>query len=398
MNYKHWTLENKIKCFFSKREDSNLCSISFWVKTGTAWEKENETGIAHFLEHILFNKKESLDIFVESIGGDLNAGTSYDYTYFYITLPAERFKEGLEVISKIVLEPEITEQFVEKEKPIVLEEIVKTKDSPQESFAETFNAYLFGNTPYGNPILGYEESVKSFTKEAVERFYSETYLPESMVLSVAGNVEEEKIVESVNEIFTKFKGTSPGRKVSFEKPKREGSSFVFEHPNCEIPQILMGWLLPPCNRKDIYYEILDAVLSEGRSSLLYREIKEKNLAYAVFSNYSPMKFASCFTIGAITDKPKDCETAILESIREITEEDFELAKKKLLKSELFARESVQAEADSAGFAMTVPEDLDYHLKILDDIKSASFQEFKKVVSFLRKEPLVGILKGVGNGI
>ena len=118
----------------------------------------------------------------------------------------------------------------------------------------------------------------------------------------------------------------------------------------------------------------------------------------MFSNYSPMKFASCFTIGAITDKPKDCETAILESIREITEEDFELAKKKLLKSELFARESVQAEADSAGFAMTVPEDLDYHLKILDDIKSASFQEFKKVVSFLRKEPLVGILKGVGNGI
>ncbi|RUM45934.1 MAG: insulinase family protein [Desulfurobacterium sp.] len=392
-------LKNGVTVSVRERKDLNSVTVSVWIRAGASYESDMTRGIAHFLEHMMFNGSKNLpagaiDREVELLGGEINAATSYDYTYYYITLPYEHGRRALELISELVLNPLLSEEMVEKEKPIVLEEIARSKDNPQEIFAEEFMKKLYRKAPYRFPILGFEETVKEFTSEDLRSFYESLYTPERITVSIAGKVESEEIFSLAEELFGSFKRDSKVKEPKEEVAVTVAEEFTVTHPAVAVPNLLFGWRLPRASREDIYYEILDSLLSSGRSSLLYRRLKEKGLAYGVYSSYQNLLFGSNFYIVVITDRIEESRKALKETLKEvlsIPREEFEFAKEKLYKGEMFARESGEAEADAIGYALTVMRDKDYYEKFFSDLKEASYEEFLKRVEFLKEEPLIGLL-------
>ncbi len=393
-------LKNGLRYVIKERKDLNSTTVCIWIKTGTAYEEDNIRGIAHFLEHMMFNGSinmppGAIDREVEVMGGEINAATSYDYTYYYINVPYIHTKRAVELLGELVLNPLLSEEMVEKEKPIVLEEIARSKDNPQDVFYEKLMENLYENTPYQFPILGFEETVKTFNANQVRRFYEENYTPERMVLSVVGNCKIQEIEGTIKAVWENFTRTSKtNAQLPIEVIKNEYKEFTVHHPAVQLPQIVISWKLPPCSRDDVYYEILESFLSSGKSSFLYNRIREKGYAYSCYSNYQNLVLGSNFSIGATTENIESCLKEIRKSIEEvlsITEEEFEFAKRKLLKNEIFSRESGETEADNIGYAWAIIEDEDYYLKYIEDIKKAEFKTFLKKISFLSESPTVGIL-------
>jgi len=392
-------LGNGVKVVVKERRDLFSATVSVWVRAGAAYEKESERGIAHFLEHILFNGSENFpegeaDRIIEGAGGELNAATSYDYTYYYVNLPAHYWETALTVLSDLTLKPLIDKRHVEKEIPIVLEEIARSRDNPHEVFTEEFLRRLYRRAPYRFPILGFEETVRSFTPEKVRSFYERFYTPERLTVVVEGNIRSEKVLERVEELFGRLKRKESGFTPERERELSSKGEFVVKHPAVELPYVLLGWKLPPAGRHDVYYDILDSLLSLGRSSLFFRELREKGITFSASSNYQNLKFGANFTVAAVTEKPEETVEAILKLCRELPQigrEEFEVAKRKLYRVELFGREEGEAEADSLGFAVTVMDDIGYSTEFLKDLKEASLSNFCRAVEFLKEEPLVGFL-------
>jgi len=396
-----FVLSNGLRVYLKRRKDLNSISVNVWVKAGASYERDDNRGVAHFLEHVLFNesskyKRGEIDRIVEELGGEINAATSYDYTYYYINLPSSAGLRAVELLSQLVCHPVISDQVVEKEKPIVLEEISRSKDNPQEDFIEKFMEKLYKRAPYRYPILGFPQTVNSFTKETLTEFYTSLYSPERICVVVVGNFDTEKALKEVEDHFGSFK-----QKSSLELPNppleeefSTSGSFKLTHPAVSVPYVYLGWKLPPSSRDDIYYEILDSLLSSGRSSFLYRYLREKGLVYAAYSNYQNLLFGSNFTLLLITEKIDEALKELkklLAEVLSVSEEEFEFAKSKLFKEELFGRESGEAEAAAIGFASTVIEYEDYYFQFFNDLKAADYKEFLKRVEFLKEEPLIGLL-------
>jgi len=394
-------LPNGITCAVKERNDLNSITVSVWIRTGAAYENEKTRGIAHFLEHMMFNGTQNhppgyIDREVEFLGGEINAATSYDFTYYYITLPYQHSKKAIELISELVLHPLFSEEMLNKEKPIVLEEIARSKDNPQDVFIETFMEKLYREAPYRFPILGFENTVESFSVDDLRNFYETFYVPKRITVSIAGNVKATEILEEVEKRFGNLKRNSKCQEPKPEKEKEVSGYFEVKHKAVAVPNMIFGWRLPPASREDVYYEILDSLLSSGRSSILYQLLRETGVAYAAYSNYQNLILGSNFYIAVITDKLEESQKAVKEVINKvlsIKEEEFEFAKAKLLKGEIFGRESGEAEADAMGYALTVVKDPDYYEKFFEDLKSTDFKTFKEKVSFLLEEPLLGVLRG-----
>jgi len=392
-------LKDGIRVALECRKDLSSVTLNLWVKAGAAYENDENRGIAHFLEHVLFNGSEKygggeIDRIVEEMGGELNAATSYDYTYYYINLPAGRGERGVELLKELVLNPLLSEEAVEKEKPIVLEEIARSRDNPQEVFVEEFLRRLYRRAPYRHPILGYPETVSEFTAESLKEFYGSLYRPDRITLAIAGNFEEDGILREVEEHFGSLEGSSRVEEPEPEEPLLQPQEFELKHPAVSVPYLAVGWRLPPAGRHDVYYEILDSLLSSGRSSLLYRRIRERGLAYAAYSNYQNLLLGSNYSIVAVTDRVEEVRRAlreVAEEVFEISREEFEFAKAKLRKGELFGRESGEATADAVGYAVGIVGDEGYYGEFFEDLERAEYEEFLRKIEFLKEEPLVGLL-------
>ncbi len=396
---KRLKLKNGMELYFRQREDLNSVSVFLWIKAGASYERENERGVAHFLEHVIFHESKKLgkgeiDRIVEELGGEINAATSYDYTYYYITLPEGNLETALELIEALIFHPVFSEEVVEKEKPIVLEEIARSKNDPQGLFTEEFLKKLYKRAPYRHPILGEPETVKGFTFETVSSFYKRFYSPERMKLVVVGNFDFSRALEVSRKLFEGKRGGGFKFSPQVERELKTGGRFTFKHPGATIPTLLLGWKLPPVGKDLVYYEILDSLLSSGRSSLLYRNLKSTGIAYSAYSNYQGLLFGSNFSVGVLSDSLEEAEREVYETLKKclkVEEEEFELAKLKLLRGELFLRESGEGEADAIGFSATVLGKPYSHERYAEAVKRATKEEFLKKVSFLKKEPLTGVL-------
>ncbi len=396
---KRLKLKNQMRVYLKKREDLSSVSVFLWVKAGASYEKEEERGVAHFLEHAIFHESKKLgrgeiDRVVEELGGEVNAATSYDYTYYYITLPKGNLETALELIEALIFHPILSKEVIEKEKPIVLEEIARSKNDPQGLFLEEFSKRLYKRAPYRYPILGEPETVRNFTPEVVSSFYRRFYSPNRMNLVVVGNFNVNKAQNIARKLFEDKRGMEFKVWLTAEGDLRSGGKFTFKHPAATIPTLILGWKLPPIGEESVYYEILDSLLSSGRSSLLYKRIKAKGIAYAAYSNYQGLLLGSNFSIGALSDSVEKTQREVFRVIEEclkVKEEEFELAKLKLLKGELFFREAGEAEADWIGFSATILGKTYSYEERAEMIRKARYEEFLKKISFLKREPLVGVL-------
>ncbi|MDR9418421.1 M16 family metallopeptidase [Gracilimonas sp.] len=273
------TLDNGLRIVTEHIDSVKSVSVGIWVKTGGRNETEEQAGITHFLEHMLFkgtDSRSSYDIALsmESVGGYLNAFTSSEYTCYYARCVNTQLDRALDVLSDMVLHPSFPEEEVEKEKKVVIEEMKMYRDSPDDYLFEEFNAKIFEGHELGRPVLGFEKTVSDFSRQDLYDYMSDRYYPGNLLISVAGNVDHDRVVEAVKEYFEQLEAKNVEEKEQ-PLPEFKNEDITLTKP-IEQTHYIYGRRALNFDHDDKYLLLMaNIVLGGGMSSRLHQNVREK---------------------------------------------------------------------------------------------------------------------------
>ncbi|WP_018126208.1 M16 family metallopeptidase [Balneola vulgaris] len=272
-------LPNGLRIVTEHIESVKSISVGIWVKTGSRNETKDQAGVTHFLEHMLFKGTDTRSAYdialsMESVGGYLNAFTSSEYTCYYARCVDSQLNRALDVLSDMVLNPAFPGEEVEKEKKVVVEEMKMYRDSPDDYLFEEFTSKMFDGHQLGRPVLGYEETVNAFTREDLYQYMRDRYKAGNLLVSVAGNVDHEQVVEIVSNYF----GDLPAEQVeNEEQPLTPYNAQKIELTKAiEQTHYVLGRRGIHFDHSDKYLLLLaNTVLGGGMSSRLHQNVREK---------------------------------------------------------------------------------------------------------------------------
>lgn len=333
MNYQKFTLPNGLRVIVVPMPKMESATLTVWVKVGSRAEGDKVAGISHFLEHMVFKggkKRPSAKAIAEAvdgIGGEFNAGTSKEWTNFYIKSRAQRLDTAFDVLSDMVLNPILKETDIQKEKGVILEEMAMYEDTPMYRIGDIFEQVMYQGHTLGRDIIGLPKSVKSISKNDFVLHRKSHYFTDNIVLTVAGGVAVKDVKKLADEYFGKLKkdkrrnSDSNKFKVSQKSPKVK----LVEKKN-EQAHLMLGFLGHPKGHPDRFTEaILATILGSGMSSRLFTEVREKRgLAYSVRTttdHYTDT--GNINTYAGVEIKKVD------DAIKVILEQHYELASGKL---------------------------------------------------------------------
>jgi len=381
-------LENGLTVILEENHSSPVVAVNVWVKTGSACENEGEYGLAHVHEHMLFKGTEKRAVgeiarVIEGSGGDINAFTSFDETVYYVVI-ASRFQDtALDVLSDAMQNSTFDPNELEKELEVVVEEIRRGQDSPGRNLSEKLFSTMFQQHSYGRPIIGSEESVRSFDRKGITDFYHKWYSPQNMALIVVGDFDPEAIEAKIEETFGKLKKWDiPACDIAPEPEQTEMRAFVIDKPVQE-GYFSLAYHAPNAKGEDVpALDVLANILGGGESSRLYRDIKEeKGLTNSIYSYAFTPKREGIFAIGGTLDpaESKEALSAIVEEVGRLKREpvsDLELSKAKVnIESDaIYTKETMQGQAQKLGYYEVEAGDFRYEDEYLDNVRKVTAED------------------------
>jgi predicted Zn-dependent peptidase len=330
------TLPNGIKVITEAMPHVRSVSVGIWVASGSRRESAEENGLSHFIEHMLFKgtanrSAEDIARSVDSIGGNLDAFTAKEMVCFNTKVLDEHLPIAMDVLSDLVLNPSFRDEDIEKEKGVILEEIKMDADSPDYLVHEIFSSNFWKDHPLGKPILGTRETVKRFNQAMVQDYYRGVYTPSNLLVTAAGNLGHDRLVNLARERFEALPATAP------EPPQAAPSTHarisLKSKKDLEQVHVCLGVPSYPIPHEDRFTcYVLNTILGGGMSSRLFQNIRERQgLAYAVFSELNPYSDTGCLSVYAGTS---------LESAKQVVEsvlKEFTDLKQKMAPSEELRR-------------------------------------------------------------
>lgn len=267
-------------------------TLTVWVKTGSRNEEKKTSGISHFLEHMAFkgSKKrpsaKDISEAVDAIGGEFNAGTSKEWTNFYIKARADNLETAMDVLSDMVINPLIDKKEVAREKGVIVEEIAMYEDTPMMHIGDVFEQLIFKGNSLGWDTTGSAATVKSITREDFLQYRKIHYFTENMLLTVSGGVNEKKVIKLAEKYFVQVPVSSLQSPVKKYKPEQKKPQVFLYPQKKEQAQLIIGFRGNPRNYEHRYAEsVLSAILGAGMSSRMFIEIRERRgLAYSVYTS------------------------------------------------------------------------------------------------------------------
>lgn len=301
-------LENGLSVIHHHIPATPVVVVDVWVKAGAIAEPDHWSGMAHFLEHMIFKGTERLvpgafDRIIEGTGGMTNAATSHDYAHFFITTAARYLADTLPHLADLLLHPAIPDEEFDRERDVVLEEIRGCYDDPDWLGFQALNESIYQCHPYGRSILGTEALLKERSPDEMRSFHRFHYQPENMTVVIVGGVEKEYALDLVKSSFSDFNCPvdCPQLQGEAEPPLTGIRRQELYLPRLEQSRLLLAWTSPGVDHlKDAYgMDLLSALLAEGRVSRLVRELREdKQLVQYIGSGFSLQRDSSLFTISA----------------------------------------------------------------------------------------------------
>lgn len=368
-----------------------IVTIDTWVKTGSINEDDSNSGVAHFLEHLFFKGTKQhptgdFDRILESKGAIVNAATSKDYTHYYITIPSEYFNTALELHSDMLLNPQIPRNELEKERKVVLEEISKDINTPSKKVYENLNELMYTQHPYKRKVIGSADIISTIRREEILDYFNKFYSPSNMVTLVVGDVDTQSVIEKVNTYFNKeyrkpFKKTFKKEHLLIS-PKRK-----VEYGDTETGYMMIGFRTVPIDDNETYaLDLLGQILGGGKTSRLYRNIKEqKGLVYSISSSNGSFRDDGILCISANFNplNSEKIEKSIFNEIENIqkygvTEEELNTAKKIIEQDTYYSRESTSNIASELGYIMALTGNSDLYKNYLQNISNVNLSDIQKV--------------------
>ena len=392
-------LDNGQNVIIQEVRNNPIVIIDTWIKTGSINENDRNNGVSHFLEHLFFKGTQkypvgAFDKILESKGASTNAATSKDYTHYYIKIPSEFFDLALDLHSDMLLNPDIPQQELEKERRVVIEEISKDELLPTTVCYENLVKMLYSHHPYKRKVIGEREIIEGITREEILSYYNKFYLPDNMVTVVVGDVDTAETLGKIKKAFSYKNSPAPKFVYKKESPLTEQKRMK-ELMDIQGGYLLIGYRGTPVDAKDSYaLDVLSTILGDGHSSLFYKKIKdEKQLATDISVYNSGMKDDGIFYISANFEPEKysALEKEIFKQIAEIqargiTQEQLQLAKNIIERDTFYGRESISNIASQLGYVAVTTGGTAYYDNYLKNISKVTAKDVKNVaIKYLQEK-------------
>ena len=286
MHYDFTTLPNGLRVITESMPSLRSVAMGCWIDTGTRDENDNEAGVSHFLEHLLFKGSEKLSArevneTLDAIGAESNAFTSKEATCYWTRLLDQDLEVGLDVLAEIIQRPAFRLNEIDSERQVVVEEINMNEDDPGDVVFENFSVGVFAGHPLEEPVLGTRESIRAVSRDDIHGYWKRRYGAGSMVIAAAGSVDHDAVVDMVAERFGDWSGESVDHDMS---PAQVVPKVNLTRRETEQAHLIIGG--PGLHRSDERrwaFEVLNHVMGSGMSSRLFQEVREeRGLAYAVY--------------------------------------------------------------------------------------------------------------------
>ena len=319
-------LPNGLRILTEQMPHVRSVSIGVWLARGSRHEPEAQSGIAHFVEHMLFKgtgtrTAEDIAQTIDSIGGQMDAFTAKEYASYYIKVLDEHLPLAVDVLSDIVMHPAFSGDDIEREKKVVLEEIKMVEDTPDDLVHELFTENFWHNHPLGRPILGSKETVESLNAEGLRRYFSRAYSAPNLIIAAVGNVTHEQVRDL---IVRAFDGLPTESEPISDTPPRVVPRIIIRNKELEQSHVCLGTSGYCQDHEDRYSSyVLNTVLGGSMSSRLFQNVREKRgLAYAVFSGLSAYRDAGSMTIyaGCANDAVSELIDVVIVELRRLKDE------------------------------------------------------------------------------
>ena len=368
-------LDNGLTVLYEKVPGVKVVSVQCWIKTGSVNENDKLSGISHFLEHMLFNgtkkfKSGEIDEYLDAKGGYNNAFTSLDVTNYYVTIPADEAEAAYEVVSDMVFNALLLQSEIDREKPVVLQEINRKYDDPSYKMWQDLQASLFEGTPYARQVIGSSETVSAFTRQEIVDYYNSFYHPQNMTLVIVGDIEKKQALDLAAKYFNQTRDVPAGKlyqgenKVTFTKSIDKNFK-----ADVNVDYAVFSFPTGAQDINTVYAEeVFAEVLSGGEYSLLNEIIKNKNNTaiyvtdIGLFNHYNGLFGAMAVVPRGNGEKFRNEAMEIINNIASgnIEESRIEKAKNRLKSKNIFEEENVSSLAQNIGYAYVL-DFKDYHL-------------------------------------
>ena len=365
LDYSTYKLDNGQTVIIKEVHDNPIVTIDTWIKTGSVNENDKNNGVAHFLEHLFFkgttkHPTGEFDKILETKGAVTNAATSKDFTHYYITIPSKDFDTAIELHADMLMNPLIPRKELEKERKVVIEEIAKTNDNPENKLYENMIGGFYANHPYKRKVIGKKEIIEKITREEILDFYNCWYNPSNMITVIVGDVNTQQALNAVKQNFNK-KETAKTKKPVYKNDKNiERQLQVEAHDKVQTGYMVIGFRGVP-------------------TSKLYQAVKEqKQLAYSISAGHASMKQDSIVVISAnfIPENKDKVKKAIFDEINKvrngnIDEQDINTAKSIIERDTFYSRESTSNIANELGYTTLVYGDSKFYDEYIENIKKVT---------------------------
>ncbi|MEO6350073.1 MAG: pitrilysin family protein [Candidatus Limnocylindrales bacterium] len=325
--YERTALPDGPRVISARMPGTRSLSIAVYVLAGSRLETRERSGVAHFMEHVTFKgtrnfpTTSAVSEAIEGCGGSSNAATDRESTVYWARLPVREADRAFNVLSELVVRPLLRDTDIARERDIIVEEIRSYRDDSGQFVFNLFDRAFFGDTPLGWEIAGEEESVRALAVEDIRTFWSQTYRPSNLVVSVAGDLEHSDVVDFVSNYFGTGTATVPGFETA---PAVPNERFTFEERDLAQAHLCVGL---PALRRDHpdqwALEMMNTILGEGSSSRLFQKVREDaGLAYDVHSfqtDYSDVGTLQVYAGVDPTDMTQAID-AILTELRRLRDE------------------------------------------------------------------------------
>ncbi|MHB8157375.1 MAG: M16 family metallopeptidase, partial [Desulfocucumaceae bacterium] len=334
-------------------------AIGIWVNVGSRDEGDQVAGISHFIEHLMFKgteKRTAKEIAetLDTVGGQLNAFTTKEYTCYYAKVLDEHFELALDVLSDMLFNSKYDVNDIDRERNVILEEIKMYEDTPDEQVHDVFAGTIWQKHPLGRPIIGSAEVIKGLSRETIVNYLGEHYVPGNIVVTAAGNLDHDFVAEKMRAVFGAMKGDITPRLLKLPTPHKE---IVCRGKETEQVHLCVGAPGLPLDHEKIYvFQLINTILGGGLSSRLFQEIREqRGLVYSVYSYHSSYHDAGLFCIYAGLSKENFQPTLelIYKEVKDIqqngvTEKELRRAKDQLKGNLLLSLENVNTRMSRLG--------------------------------------------------
>ncbi|MFC2149756.1 M16 family metallopeptidase, partial [Candidatus Auribacterota bacterium] len=363
-----------------------VASIEVWVKTGSVTEGRYESsGISHFVEHMLFKGTEKRGVGeiskeIQQYGGEINAHTSYDYTVYSVDIDSSKFLNACEILSDALINSAFDQDEFKKEMDVILKEINMNEDDPRRKIIKTFFNTVYREHPYKNPIIGYQDVFEKLTRYDMLNYFREKYVPNNIVFVAVGDFDRKKAYEELKDLFKDYDRGYDKPVFVPEEPKQLGLRENIGHADINKAYLFMGYHTTDIKDDDKFaLDVLSMILGQGRSSRLYKKLREKLQLVNSISSWSFTPIYPTLDVKNYEKVLKEIDIEIERVKKEkVADNELEKVKELIISDYFFSLDTTSGQASDLGFNEVATGNYDYSKDYVSNIQKVTGEDIIRV--------------------